>query len=75
MRQILFVKNHGENEVGRLVPDLFLLFKKAFYNLKASGQHLNFGRSRLGHAIKTNFITFKTVDSEKSPNLTFYKKV
>ena len=26
----------------RLVPDLFLLFKKALYKVKASGQHLSF---------------------------------
>ena len=27
---------------GRLVPDLFLFFEKALYELKASGQHLSF---------------------------------
>ena len=31
-----FFKNHGENEAGRLVPDTFLLFKKALYEVKAS---------------------------------------
>ena len=25
-QEIFFLKNHGENEAGRLVPDLFLLF-------------------------------------------------
>ena len=27
--EIAFLKNLGENETGRLVPDLFLFFKKA----------------------------------------------
>ena len=31
-----------QNEAGRLVPDLFLLFKKALYEEKASRQHLSF---------------------------------
>ena len=30
-------KNHVENETRKLVPDLFLFFKKALYNVKASG--------------------------------------
>ena len=28
-REIFFFKNYGEKEAGRLVPDLFLFFKKA----------------------------------------------
>ena len=39
---IFFLKNHGENEVGRLVPDPFLFSQKASYKIKASGQHLSF---------------------------------
>ena len=31
-----FLKKHAENEIGRLVPDLFLFFKKALYKVKAS---------------------------------------
>ena len=31
-----FFKNHAQNDVGRLVPDLFLFFKKALYEVKAS---------------------------------------
>ena len=31
-----FLKMHAENEIGRLVPDLFLFFKKALYEVKAS---------------------------------------
>ena len=37
-----FFKNYAENEVGRLVPDIFLLFQKTLYKLKASGQQLSF---------------------------------
>ena len=29
-----------ENDVGRLVPDLFLFFKKPLYGVKASGLQL-----------------------------------
>ena len=32
-----FFQYHAENEAGRLVPDLFLFFKKALYEAKASG--------------------------------------
>ena len=41
-RQIFFYKNHAENEAGRIVSDLFLLFKKAFCEVKASGLQLSF---------------------------------
>ena len=37
----LFFKIHVENEVGRLVPELLLFFKKALYKVKSSGQHLS----------------------------------
>ena len=37
-----FFKNHPENEAGKLVPDLFLLFKKALYEVKANGLKLSF---------------------------------
>ena len=30
-REIFFFKNYAENEVGKLVPDHFLFFLKAFY--------------------------------------------
>ena len=33
---------HAKNEVETLVPDLFLVFKKALYGKEASGQHLSF---------------------------------
>ena len=41
-RKIFFFKNHAENEAGRLVPILFLFFKKALYKVKASGLQLRF---------------------------------
>ena len=33
---MFFRKNKAENEAGRLVPDLFLFFKKALYEVKKS---------------------------------------
>ena len=44
--KIFFFKNHAENEGGKLVPDLFLFFKKALYEVKASGLELNFDTLR-----------------------------
>ena len=38
----IFLQNHAENEAGRLVPELFLLFKKALYEVKASGLQFSF---------------------------------
>ena len=38
IREIFFFfKNRKENETGRLIPDNFLLFKKALYIVKESG--------------------------------------
>ena len=41
-RKIFFFKHHVENEAGRLVSDLFLFFKKALFQVKASGLQLSF---------------------------------
>ena len=41
-KSIFFHKNYTENETGRLVPDLFLFFKKALFSLKGSDLHLSF---------------------------------
>ena len=38
----IFFKNHIENEAGRLVPDLFLILKKASYEVTVSGLQLSF---------------------------------
>ena len=35
--EIIFFKNYEENKVGRLVPDLFLFFKKASNKVNSSG--------------------------------------
>ena len=43
------------------------VFQKTLFKVKGGGQHLvliYFGRPQLGHTIKTNFITFQTVDPE-----------
>ena len=39
---IFFLKTHTENEARRLVPDLFLCFKRALYEAIASGLQLSF---------------------------------
>ena len=38
----IFFKNHAQNEVERLVPDVFLFFKKALQEAKASGLQPSF---------------------------------
>ena len=39
----IFFRNYAENETGRLVPGLFLLFFLNFvFKVKTSGQHINF---------------------------------
>ena len=45
-REIFFFENHTENEAGRLVSDLFLFFKKALYEVNASGLQLSFNQFR-----------------------------
>ena len=40
--EIFSFKNHAENDVGRLVPELFLFFKKALHEVKASDLQLSF---------------------------------
>ena len=35
-------KNNAEKELGRLVLDLFLFFKKALYKVKGSAQRFSF---------------------------------
>ena len=60
--EMFFFENHAENETGRIIPNLFLFFEKFLRKVKESGQHLGliyFGRPLLGHAIKTNYITFQ----------------
>ena len=40
----IFPQNHAEDEAGRLVPKPFLFFKKASYEVKASGLRLSFNK-------------------------------
>ena len=42
LKEIFFFKIHAENEADKLVPDLFLLFKKALHKLEASCMQLSF---------------------------------
>ena len=41
-KKIFFFKNHEENQAGKLVADIFLLFKRALCEVKASGLLLSF---------------------------------
>ena len=38
----IFFKNHAKNETWRLVPVIFLFFKKALYEIKERGLQLSF---------------------------------
>ena len=37
MLEIFFFKSNAENEANKLVPDLFLFFKRALYEVRPSG--------------------------------------
>ena len=50
MWQMFFFRNHTENEAEILVSDPILIFKKALYKVKASGQHIS--RPQFWHSIK-----------------------
>ena len=45
-KEIFFFKNDAESKAGRLVPDLFLFFKKALYQVNASGLQLSLNQFR-----------------------------
>ena len=56
-----YSKIHAESGVGRLVPNLFLFFRKALYDVKASGQQLSFNIFRelsTWCTMKTNCMNF-----------------
>ena len=40
--EIFFFKSYAENVAVKLVPELFLFFKKAQYEVKESGLQLSF---------------------------------
>ena len=59
IREIFFFRNHAKNVVGRLDPDLFLLFKKSLYEVNTNGLQLSFNIFRqpsTWHTIKTDCI-------------------
>ena len=77
-KKIFYLKNHAENEARRLIPDLFLFFKKALYKAKASGLQLGFTifRQPLNqYTIKANFIKLQTIDPEIYSILIFQSRV
>ena len=41
-REVFFFKIQAENKAERLVPDLFLFFKKDLYEVKPSGLQFSF---------------------------------
>ena len=41
-KKMIFFENHAENETEKLVSDLFLFFKMALLEVKASGLQLSF---------------------------------
>ena len=41
-RETFLFTYHAENEARRIVPDLFLFFKKALYEVKTSGLQPSF---------------------------------
>ena len=76
--EMFFFKSLTEIEVGRLIPDLFLLFKKALYEIKAVVStlvSLYSGSPGLGHTKKANGIKFQTVEPEICSILIFQKRV
>ena len=74
-REIFFFKNHAEDEAGRPVPDLFLFFKKALYEIKASCLQFRISIAPNWHIIKKNFIKLQIIDPEICSILIFQKRV
>ena len=69
-------KNHAENEIGRLVLDLFQFFKKALYEVKANGLELSFNHFRQSstwQTIKTKYVKLQNIDQEICSTLIFIK--
>ena len=63
----IFFKNHAGNEGGRLVPDYFLLFEKALFEVKASYLQLCFNIFQLPSTwdgTKGNCIKLYTIDPD-----------
>ena len=75
---IYFLKNHEENDGRKVVSDRFLLFKKALYQVKASGLQLDFNifRQPLNqHTAETNCLKLYIIDPEIWSILNFLTRV
>ena len=44
----IVLQNYTENEVGRLIPDLFFSFQKALFEVKANLVSVNFDSPQTG---------------------------
>ena len=69
---MFFFKNYAENETKRLIPDLFLFFKKPLYEVKGNGMQLSFNHFRQSSTWQTikNF----SIDPEICSILILLKK-
>ena len=47
----IFLKNHTQNEAVTVAPDHFLFFKKALYEVKASGLQHSFNHFRWSYQL------------------------
>ena len=73
-----FFKNHTENKTGRLIPDLFLFFKRALYKIKASHLQLSFNIFRQFSAcdtIKKSCLKLYIIDPEVCSIFIFQKRL
>ena len=69
-----FLQNHAENEAERLVPDMFLFFKKDLCGIIIIGLQFSFSKFRqpsTWHTMKTNCIRLLIIDPETWPKLIF----
>ena len=60
-REGFFFKINAENKARRLVPDFFLFFKKALYEVKASGLQIQYILTILNLACNKNKL-YKTIN-------------
>ena len=74
----IFIENYAENEAGKLVPDPFLFFKKAVYQVKARCLQLDFTIFRqpsTQNTIETNCLKIYAIDPEICSILIFQIRV
>ena len=70
-KQIFFFKSHAENEASRQVHDLLLFFKKALYDVKASGLQPSFNILIVLNLVCDKNILYKTLDNRSTDMLNF----